>query len=86
MIWFAKFGAPSYYRRMETPSEIRQRWSYLRDLLIQQLGRLEDGTYRIMADSIDVSPDAIRKLKREILDFDTLIARSESRDPTHPRS
>jgi hypothetical protein len=70
---------------METPAEIRHRWSYLRDLLIQQLNRLEDGTFRILSDSVDVSPDAIRRLKKEILDFDTLIARSESRDPTHPR-
>ena len=70
---------------METPSEIRHRWSYLRDLLIAQLNRLEDGTFKILSDSVDVSPDAIRRLKKEILDFDTLIARSESRDPTHPR-
>lgn len=71
---------------MESPAEIRHRWSYLRDLLIQQLNRLEDGTFKILSDSVDVSPDAILRLKKEILDFDTLIARSELRDPTHPRS
>lgn len=70
---------------METPAEIRQRWSYLRDLLIDQLGRFEDGSYKILADGVDMSADAMVRLKREILDFDTLIARSESRDPTHPR-
>lgn len=81
----AKIARQAYYSAMETPAEIRHRWSYLRDLLIQQLNRLEDGTFRILSDSVDVSPDAIRRLKKEILDFDTLIARSESRDPTHPR-
>lgn len=71
---------------METPAEIRHRWSYLRDLLIQQLNRLEDGTFKILSDSVDVSPDAILRLRKEILDFDTLIARSETRDPNHPRT
>jgi hypothetical protein len=70
---------------METPAEIRTRWSYLRDLLIEQLERFESGAYKILSDDVDVSAAAITRLKREILDFDTLIARSESRDPTHPR-
>lgn len=71
---------------METPAEVRHRWSYLRDLLIEQLGRFESGAYKILADNVDVGADAILRLKKEILDFDRLIARSESRDPTHPRS
>lgn len=70
---------------METPAEVRQRWSYLRDLLIEQLGRFESGTYKILADNVDVSAEAVGKLKQEILDFDRLIAGSESRDPSHPR-
>lgn len=71
---------------METPAEIRSRWSYLRDLLIEQLGRFESGEYRILADDVDISSGAITRLKQEILDFDQLIARSEARDPTHPES
>lgn len=69
---------------METPAEIRSRWSYLRDLLIEQLGRFESGEYRILAADVDISAGAIARLKQEILDFDQLIARSEARDPSHP--
>jgi hypothetical protein len=71
---------------METPAEIRSRWSYLRDLLIEQLGRFESGEYRILADDVDISSGAIARLKQEIIDFDQLIARSEARDPSHPRT
>jgi len=81
----APFGGRLYNCSMETPAEIRQRWSYLRDLLIEQLGRFESGTYKILADNVDVSAEAVGKLKQEILDFDRLIASSESRDPSHPR-
>ena len=47
---------------METPAEIRERWSYLRGHLIQQLARFEDGTYHIMSDNKDVSAEAIFQL------------------------
>jgi hypothetical protein len=66
---------------METPIEIRERWRYLRDLLIEQLGRFETGVLQLHAAHEDVSVDAIAKLKRNILDFDQLIARSEARHP-----
>ena len=65
---------------METPIEIRERWQYLRDLLIDQLGRFESGALHIHANDTDVSVAAIAKLKQNILDFDQLIARSEARD------
>jgi hypothetical protein len=64
---------------METPEEIRHRWRYLRDLLIDQLGRFESGAMHLHAAGIDVSADAIAKLKQNIEDFDTLISRSEAR-------
>jgi hypothetical protein len=64
---------------METPEEIRTRWRYLRDLLIEQLGRFEDGSLQLHSDDENVSVGAILKLKRHILDFDELIARSEAR-------
>jgi hypothetical protein len=65
---------------METPTEIRERWQYLRDLLIEQLGRFENGVLQLHVDNENVSPAAIAKLKRNIQDFDELISRSEARD------
>lgn len=66
---------------METPAEVRERWRYLRDLLISQLDRFEGGLMHLHTAGVDVSPDAIALLKKNIQDFDTLIARSEARDP-----
>lgn len=68
-------------RAMETPAEIRERWRYLRDLLIEQLGRFEAGTLQMHSADVNVSASAITTLKRHIKDFDELIARSEARDP-----
>jgi len=65
---------------METPAEIRERWRYLRDLLIDQLGRFETGVLKLHAGDQDVSGKAIATLKQNILDFDTMITRSEARD------
>lgn len=66
---------------METPAEIRERWRYLRDLLIEQLGRFETGAMHLHSAGVDISPEAIATLKKNIEDFDTMIARSEARDP-----
>jgi len=65
---------------METRTEVVQRWRYLRDLLIEQLGRFESGAMKMHSDSVDVSAGAITKLKQNIIDFDTLIHRDEMRD------
>ncbi len=65
---------------METPAEIRERWRYLRDLLIDQLGRFEGGTLQIHSNDEDVSAAAIKRLKQNIVDFDNLISRSEARE------
>jgi hypothetical protein len=65
---------------VESPAEVTERWRYLRDLLIDQLGRFETGMLHIHSNDQDVSADAIAKLKQNILDFDTLISRSEARD------
>jgi hypothetical protein len=70
-----------YIPTMETPAEIRTRWRYLRDLLLEQLDRFESGAMQMHSAGKDVSVDAITLLKKNILDFDTLIARSEARDP-----
>jgi hypothetical protein len=73
-------AASAYRRRMETSAEIRERWRYLRDLLIDQLGRFESGVLQLHSKEINVSPDVIIRLRREIRDFDQMIARSEARD------
>jgi len=65
---------------LETPAEIRERWAYLRDLLIEQLSRFESGALRIHTADVDVSAAAIAKLKKNIRDFDELIARSDARN------
>lgn len=65
---------------METPAEIRERWRYLRDLLIEQLTRFESGILQIHSNDVNVSAGAIKKLKENIADFDNLISRSEARD------
>lgn len=65
---------------METNEEIRVRWRYLRDLLIEQLGRFEAGAMQMHTQGVNVSSDVIVRLKKEILEFDAMIARSEKRD------
>jgi hypothetical protein len=65
---------------METETEIRDRWRYLRDLLIDQLGRFERGTLQLHSNEVDVSSGAMATLKRHIEDFDQLISRSEARE------
>jgi hypothetical protein len=69
---------------METPAEIRERWAYLRDLLIEQLGRFETGTLTMSTGGDDISSSAIARLKRNIQDFDELIARSDARHGPPP--
>jgi hypothetical protein len=65
---------------METPTEIRERWRYLRDLLIDQLSRFETGVMQLHASDKNISAGAIATLKQNIQDFDELIARSEARE------
>ena len=65
---------------METPEDIRGRWSYLRDLLLQQLERFESGALQVHSQDENVSGAAIFTLKRSILDFDPLIGRGGSRE------
>lgn len=69
-----------YARSMETPEELRVRWRYLRDLLIEQLGRFESGGLQMHQAGVNVSTDAIRVLKQNIQDFDRLISESEASD------
>jgi hypothetical protein len=65
---------------METPEELRVRWRYLRDLLIEQLGRFESGDLQMREAGVNVSTDAIWVLKQNIQEFDVLISGSAARD------
>ncbi|CAN7539482.1 hypothetical protein LJR219_003822 [Phenylobacterium sp. LjRoot219] len=65
---------------METPAEVRERWRYLRDLLIEQLSRFESGALHIHSNTENVSVAAIKTLKENIADFDDQISRSEARE------
>lgn len=76
----ASRGRSPYHRGMETSAEIRERWRYLRDLLITQLDRFESGAMQMHSGGEDVSAGAIVMIKRHIKEFDELIARSEKRD------
>ena len=64
---------------METEAEIRDRWRYLRNLLMEQLSRFESGALQLHSNDVNVSAEAIARLKSNIEDFDQLIARSEAR-------
>ena len=77
-------GCRPHLPPMETPAEIRERWRYLRDLLINQLERFESGAMQMHSGGEDVSPGAIVMIKRHIREFDELIDRSEKRDPDVP--
>ena len=51
-----------------------QRWRELREMLIAQLEMFESGRLTLKTAGVDVSADAVSALKREIVDFDALIA------------
>lgn len=70
----------TYAPSMETPEEIRTRWRYLRDLLIEQLGRFESGGLQMHTGDENVSAAAIARIKKNIREFDEVIARSEARE------
>jgi vacuolar-type H+-ATPase subunit E/Vma4 len=76
----ARTSEPAYLRGMETQAEIVTRWRYLRQLLIEQLAKFESGELKIHSATENVSAGAIERLKREIEDFDGLIAVSDRRD------
>ena len=58
--------------------EIVQRWRDLRTMLIQQLDMFERGALTLRSNGLDVSAEAIADLRREILEFDALIAKDEA--------
>jgi hypothetical protein len=56
-----------------------RRWRQLRQMLIHQLEMFDQGSLSLKSGGVDVSADAIRKLEREILDFDALISDDEAK-------
>jgi hypothetical protein len=71
---------------MDNPFKISARRRFLRGLLIDQLGRLEDGSIKVHSGSKDVSTSAITLLKQEVAEFDAQIAdnRGSSRKTNLP--
>jgi hypothetical protein len=66
---------------METQTEIVQRWRDLRTMLIQQLDMFETGALTLRSNGLDMSAEATADLRREILEFDLLIAKDEADHP-----
>ena len=66
---------------METQTEIVQRWRDLRTMLIQQLDMFETGALTLRSNGLDMSAEATADLRREILEFDLLIAKDEADRP-----
>jgi hypothetical protein len=55
-----------------------QRWRDLREVLIRQLDMFETGRLTLKSAGIDVSPEAVSDLKRDIMEFDALISADEA--------
>jgi hypothetical protein len=64
---------------MEAQAKVVERWRYLRTLLIQQLDAFESGGLQMHADDVNVSPAAMVRLRKEIVEFDALIAQDDER-------
>lgn len=63
---------------MEPHSDLVRRWRYLRGLLIEQLELFDNGGLTMRSGGVDVSADAMAKLRRSIAEFDALIAGDEA--------
>jgi hypothetical protein len=59
-------------------ADIVQRWRDLRTRLIQQLDMFETGALTLRSNGVNISEDAIADLKRDISEFDSLIAVDEA--------
>lgn len=59
---------------MESEAEILQRWRNLREMLIQQLAMFQTGALSLHSNDMDVAPVRVDELKRQIFEFDGLIA------------
>lgn len=68
----------AYVPPMRNYTQVVQRWRDLRTMLIQQLDMFETGALTLRSNGVNVSADAITDLKRQILEFDALIAADEA--------
>jgi hypothetical protein len=64
---------------MRADPTVVERWRYLREMLIRQLDMFEQGNLSLKSGDLDVSTQAIAKLKREILEFDALILEDDAK-------
>ena len=62
---------------MTTPAKIVERWTYLRDFLLEKLGDLQGGSLTVHTAGEDVSGAAATRLRREIERFDELLAEED---------
>ncbi len=67
----------AYLGRMRADPVVVHRWRVLRQLLIDQLTMFESGRLTLTSGGVEVSAQAIERIKREIDDFDSLIAHDE---------
>jgi hypothetical protein len=65
---------------MPTREKVVERWRYLRGLLILQLDDFQEGSLQMHSNDINISSDAIDKLKRSIAEFDALLVEDRARD------
>jgi hypothetical protein len=65
---------------MGTRARIVERWRYLRGLLAEQLDAFEARGLQMRSNDVDISADAVEKLRRSIAEFDALIAEDETSD------
>jgi hypothetical protein len=59
---------------MESQAEVVQRWRDLREMLLGQLAMFENGRLSLHSNDMDVAPLRVDELRREIREFDRLIA------------
>ena len=74
----ASSGPESYPPSMRADPFVVQRWRDLREMMVAQLEMFESGRLTLKTAGVDVSPDAISGLKRDILEFDALIGGDEA--------
>ena len=71
----------AYTPHMENHAQVVQRWRDLRTMLIQQLDMFETGALTLRSNGVNISAGAIAALKRQIFEFDALIAADEAENP-----
>lgn len=69
---------------MTASERLVERWTYLRELLLEQLGDLQDGRVTVHTAGENVSGAAAVRLRREIEAFDDLLSNEARSSPPSP--